>query len=244
MLVLPPPPDAKRCRTGPLTSSKGVGAALLVDEEARETATLRTRTSSADGGTTADLFWAEVGALKEGDKAKLLAFWGIPALPAAGFAGIGRSLELVIEPRPAEGGALLPRAATCFVTLRIPAASTDEEMRAFHDWAERVCGVKFKAIKDRWAAQHQLMIGFWWDSNTLTRTLEERKLELEAVDEAAAEEEREQEERQQDLLRRASANAKRQGADIRQIVLRWLGRFAGVDSGRGRPAAAYLAAGL
>ena len=54
--------------------------------------------------------------------------------------------------------------------------ATDKEMVAFHEWAEETCGVHFKAIKDKWAAQHQLMIGFWWDSNTLTRTLEERKL--------------------------------------------------------------------
>ena len=53
---------------------------------------------------------------------------------------------------------------------------TNAEMLAFHEWAEETCGVKFKAIKDKPAAQRQLMLGFWWDSNTLTRTLEERKL--------------------------------------------------------------------
>ena len=54
--------------------------------------------------------------------------------------------------------------------------ATDAEMLAFHAWAEDVCGVQFKAIKDRWAAQDQLMIGFWWNSLTRTRTLDERKL--------------------------------------------------------------------
>ena len=50
------------------------------------------------------------------------------------------------------------------------------EMLAFHAWALTVCGVAFKALKDRVAAKRQLMLGFWWDSTTLTRTLEERKL--------------------------------------------------------------------
>ena len=50
------------------------------------------------------------------------------------------------------------------------------EMTAFQEWALEVCGVAFKVLKDRVAAQRQLMIGFWWDSTTLTRTLEERKL--------------------------------------------------------------------
>ena len=30
-----------------------------------------------------------------------------------------------------------------------------------------VCGVVFKAIKDRLAASRQLALGFWWDSETL-----------------------------------------------------------------------------
>ena len=33
-----------------------------------------------------------------------------------------------------------------------------------------------KAIKDRLAASRQLALGFWWDSETLTRELEDRKL--------------------------------------------------------------------
>lgn len=55
-------------------------------------------------------------------------------------------------------------------------AQVDREMEAFHAWAWRVCGVAFKAIKDRLAARHQLVLGLWWDSITFTRTLEERKL--------------------------------------------------------------------
>ena len=52
----------------------------------------------------------------------------------------------------------------------------DKEMTAFHAWAGEVCGVVFKILKDRLANQHNLMLGFWWDSPTLTRTLEEKKL--------------------------------------------------------------------
>ena len=40
-----------------------------------------------------------------------------------------------------------------------------------------VCGVYFKAIKDRVASQEQLVLGFVWDSRTLTRALEAYKLE-------------------------------------------------------------------
>ena len=52
----------------------------------------------------------------------------------------------------------------------------NDEMSAFHAWAWDVCGVAFKVLKDRLAARRQLMLGFWWDSATLTRSLEERKL--------------------------------------------------------------------
>ena len=52
----------------------------------------------------------------------------------------------------------------------------DDEMLSFHAWAEAVCGVCFKVIKDRAAAKVQLALGFWWDSTTLTRELDERKL--------------------------------------------------------------------
>ena len=54
----------------------------------------------------------------------------------------------------------------------------DAEMVAFHTWAAEVCGVTFKALKDRVAATRQLALGFWWDSKTLTRELDERKLLL------------------------------------------------------------------
>lgn len=38
------------------------------------------------------------------------------------------------------------------------------------------CGLSFKALKSRVAAVRQLVIGFWWDSVTRTRTLENEKL--------------------------------------------------------------------
>ena len=57
-------------------------------------------------------------------------------------------------------------------------AHVDDEVLSFHAWAASVCGVIFKAVKDRPAAQLQLMLGFWWDSRSFTRSLEESKLLL------------------------------------------------------------------
>ena len=39
-------------------------------------------------------------------------------------------------------------------------------------------GIQFKALKSRPAAIRQLVLGFWWDSNARTRTLEDSKLRL------------------------------------------------------------------
>ena len=55
-------------------------------------------------------------------------------------------------------------------------AALDEEMSAFQAWSWEVCGVPWKAAKDRASAQLQYYIGFWWDSKTLTRSLDETKL--------------------------------------------------------------------
>ena len=52
----------------------------------------------------------------------------------------------------------------------------DAEMQSFQAWALDVVGLVFKVAKDRVAAQRQLALGFVWDSTTLTRTIEERKL--------------------------------------------------------------------
>lgn len=50
--------------------------------------------------------------------------------------------------------------------------AVDREMLAFHVWAEEVCGIVFKAIKDRPAAQLQFFLGFWWCARSQTRTLD------------------------------------------------------------------------
>ena len=50
--------------------------------------------------------------------------------------------------------------------------AVDREMLAFHIWAEEVCGIVFKAIKDRPAAQLQFFLGFWWCARSQTRTLD------------------------------------------------------------------------
>ena len=52
----------------------------------------------------------------------------------------------------------------------------NDEMAAFQSWASEVCGLVFKFLKDRREARRQLYLGFWWDSISLTRTLEEHKL--------------------------------------------------------------------
>ena len=47
----------------------------------------------------------------------------------------------------------------------------------FHYFGENTCGVFFKVLKDRKAAQCQLALGFWWDSRTLTRCLVQEKVD-------------------------------------------------------------------
>ena len=56
-------------------------------------------------------------------------------------------------------------------------AQVNAEMEAFQLWCRDVIGLIFKVAKDRMAAQQQLALGFIWDSVTLTRTLEDRKLQ-------------------------------------------------------------------
>ena len=53
-------------------------------------------------------------------------------------------------------------------------AAVDREGIAFREFLKTL-GVYMKELKERAAATLQLMLGFWWDSTTLTRTLEERK---------------------------------------------------------------------
>ena len=70
-----------------------------------------------------------------------------------------------------------------------PAADEcDAEAIKFHDWSEDVCGVSWKVLKERPAARLQYMIGFWWNSTTLTRWLDEERRDkyIERFDHAGA----------------------------------------------------------
>ena len=73
------------------------------------------------------LFWNVVSELTIEDRRKLLAFWGVPVLPAAGFGALDVDLDLRIQ--KVEGEALLPTAGTCFGLLRIPATQDVQQMR-------------------------------------------------------------------------------------------------------------------
>ena len=53
----------------------------------------------------------------------------------------------------------------------------DAEMLHFQGWSWEVCGVPWKAAKDKASAQLQYYVGFWWDSRSLTRSLDEKKLQ-------------------------------------------------------------------
>ena len=52
----------------------------------------------------------------------------------------------------------------------------DAESEAFMEWTDSECGVKFKVSKGVPGSQQPPMIGFTWDSRTLTRSLGEVKL--------------------------------------------------------------------
>ena len=49
----------------------------------------------------------------------------------------------------------------------------DAEAVVFHEWSEEVCGVCWKILKGRPAARLQYMIGCWWNSTNLTRSLDD-----------------------------------------------------------------------
>ena len=50
-------------------------------------------------------------------------------------------------------------------------------MLTFQQWSENVCGVSWKVLKDKPAARLQYMIGFWWNSTNLTRSLDDDRRE-------------------------------------------------------------------
>ena len=99
---------------------------------------------------------------------------------AAGMPGTFKLFFVDVVVQMARSVQVLSLPMTVYVddcSLMGPCADeVDAEMLAFHAWALEVCGIAFKAIKDRVAAQRQLCLGFWWDSTTLTRELEEGKL--------------------------------------------------------------------
>ena len=59
-------------------------------------------------------------------------------------------------------------------TIGADRAAVDREGIAFREFLKSL-GVFMKELKERAAATLQLMLGFWWDSLSQTRTLEERK---------------------------------------------------------------------
>ena len=52
----------------------------------------------------------------------------------------------------------------------------DTEMPEFQKWSKKVCGVDWKALKDRVGSQTPEYIGFIWDSRSFTRCLVEHKV--------------------------------------------------------------------
>ena len=106
---------------------------------------------------------------------------------AAGMPGVFKIFFTDVVVGMARAGSVLTQKFVVYVddcgAIGPSQSEVDADMLRFHAWAEPL-GVFFKALKDRAAAIPQLMIGFWWDSRTLTRTLETRKIEqyLEMMD--------------------------------------------------------------
>ena len=70
------------------------------------------------------------------------------------------------------------------------AAVADSEMEALHDFCAETCGVFFKVLKDRLAAERQFALGFWWDSIPLGVALAEHTVEKDRASSRAAPRER------------------------------------------------------
>jgi hypothetical protein len=95
-----------------------------------------------------------------------------------GFPGVFKIFLVDVVTQMAKAAQVLTRPLEIYVDdlSDITCGKWMVEMPAFQDWAEQVCGMSFKRLKDRVWAQVQLMLGFWWDSFAQTRTLEEKKL--------------------------------------------------------------------
>ena len=97
-----------------------------------------------------------------------------------GFPGVFKIFFVDVVLNMARAASVLSIPLTVYVDDLAAVASTSRVssrvMMKFQEWAVAVCGVVFKVIKDRHGSQVQLFLGFWWDSLTGTRTLEEHKL--------------------------------------------------------------------
>ena len=97
---------------------------------------------------------------------------------AAGLPGTWKVFfsDVIVGVARSEGVLTLPMVVYVDDTGTIAAdqGQADREGVAFREFLKRL-GIYMKELKERAAATLQLMLGFWWDSTTQTRTLEERK---------------------------------------------------------------------
>ena len=101
--------------------------------------------------------------------------YGHAALPGTWYLFL---TQVVVQMAKAVGVLTVPVAV--FVddlAIVAPTASqADAEMAAFQRWASALCGLSFKKSKSRAAATCNRYLGLFWDSLTLTLTLEETRL--------------------------------------------------------------------
>jgi ankyrin repeat protein len=85
-----------------------------------------------------DIFWRVVGELDNENRVKLMTFWGKKVLPAGGFAALTDDFKLIVRDRCNETEACLPKAATCFLQLKISYPDKADKQAAVKDmigWA-------------------------------------------------------------------------------------------------------------
>ena len=107
------------------------GATDIGVAEWREITTHKMAEAGPDAAAACDLFWGLVGELSAADRIKLLHFWCSELPPAGGVKVLGRDssspLQLILK--QVVPGAALPRAATCFHQMSVPATTDREKMR-------------------------------------------------------------------------------------------------------------------
>ena len=120
-------------------------------------------------------FWPAADAAQQHLYAHVFADFG-----AAGTPGTWKLLfaDAVCGMARAAGKSLLPKAIHVddVAVVGPTAQATNADMASFQEYCSAVCGVHFKVAKDRAAATNQYVIGFWWDSLSLTLTLHEQHL--------------------------------------------------------------------